>query len=170
MLFRSPQACREKIKEALSIIMNGNQIELREFVLEFKDKFMELPFQDVAFPRGVNGLEDYSQNPNTVYDKGTPIHVKASLIFNSLLKKHKIKFIPPIVDGDKIKFVYLRTPNPINAPVIASPDELPEKFDLDKYIDRDKQFDKSFVEPLRSITNVIGWNVEHVATLEEFFT
>ena len=98
------------------------------------------------------------------------LHVKASLIFNSLLKKHKIKFIPPIVDGDKIKFVYLRTPNPINAPVIASPDELPEKFDLDKYIDRDKQFDKSFVEPLRSITNVIGWNVEHVATLEEFFT
>ena len=74
------------------------------------------------------------------------------------------------MDGDKIKFAYLKMPNLINESVIACPDELPVEFNLDKYIDRDKQFDKSFVEPLRSITNVIGWNVEHVATLEEFFT
>ena len=163
----TPQACREKIKEALSIIMNGTQTELREFVLEFKDKFIELPFEDVAFPRGVKNLKDY--NRTALYDKGSPIHVKASLIFNDLLKKHKIRFIPPIADGDKIKFAYLKTPNPINESVIAAPDELPEEFNLDKYIDRDKQFDKAFVEPLRSITEVIGWDVEQKATLEEFF-
>lgn len=164
----TPHACRENIKKAFEIIMNGNQSDLLKFVEEFRSKFINMPFEDVAFPRGVKGLENYI-DASTIYKKGTPIHVKASLIFNNMLKIKKIRNIPPIQNGDKIRFAYLMTPNPVNDTVIATPDELPDELNLDKYIDRETQFDKSFLEPLRSITSVIGWEAEQKATLEDFF-
>jgi hypothetical protein len=86
------------------------------------------------------------------------------------LKVHNIKNVPPLSEGDKIKFAYLKEPNPINQTVIATADYVPTEFNLDKYIDREMQFDKAFLEPLRSITDVIGWQVENKSTLEDFFS
>jgi DNA polymerase elongation subunit (family B) len=165
----TPHACRENIKKAFEIVMNGTQQELIKFVEEFRLKFMTMPFEDVAFPRGVKGLEKY-RNESSIYIKGTPIHVKGALIFNNMLKIKGVKNIPPIQNGDKIRFAYLMMPNPVNDTVIATPDELPIEFKLDKYVDRETQFDKSFLEPIRSITSVIGWEAEEIATLEEFFS
>ena len=165
----TPHACREKIKESLSIVMNGTNDELKKFITKFREEFMTLPFEDVAFPRGIKGMSKYSKGPG-IYDKGTPIQVKGALIFNHMLKEYKIKSVPPISDGDKIKFAYLKEPNPIGDTVIATADYLPKEFNLDKYIDRDIQFDKSFLEPIKSITDVIGWQVEDKATLEDFFS
>ena len=164
----TPHVCREKIKEALTIIMNGTQDELKEFVKVFNEGFLNLPFEDVAFPRGLKGMGKY-QDASSVYKKGTPIQVKGALLFNHFLKVHKVKNIAPLTDGDKIKFAYLKTPNPINDTVIATSDIIPKQFNLDKYIDRDMQFDKSFMEPLRAITEVINWDIDNKANLEEFF-
>jgi DNA polymerase elongation subunit (family B) len=164
----TPHACREKIKQALSIVMNGNLNELRIFVEEFRAEFDTLPFESVAFPRGVRGMKKY-QDSSSIYKKGTPIQVKAALLFNNLLLQHKLKLVPPISDGDKIRFAYLKMPNPIRDTVIATADHLPTEFNLDNYIDRDLQFEKSFMEPLRSITEVINWDVDNRATLEDFF-
>ena len=165
----TPHACRENIKTALSIIMNENEEKLHKFVTDFRIKFLELPFEDVAFPRGIKNMYKYKDAAN-IYKSGTPIQVKGALLFNNLLKKHKLNNIMPITDGDKIRFAYLKTPNPIHDSVIAVPEELPAEFKLDKYIDRDLQFDKSFLDPLRSITEVIGWEVEKTSTLEGFFS
>ena len=168
----TPHACRENIKKAFSIIMNSDQNELIQFIEDFKAKFMTLPFEDVAFPRGVKGLDSAPKgyaDAATIYVKGTPIQVKGALLFNHLLKEKNINHIPPIQNGDKIRFAYLKVPNPINDTVIATPDEMPDELGLDKYIDRELQFNKSFLEPVKSITSVIGWDVEHRATLESFF-
>ena len=169
----TPYACRENIKNALSIIMNKDQSALRKFVDDFKNKFMILPFEQVAFPRGVKHMSQYRPDKRRgetgIYKKGTPIHVKGSLIFNHLLKEKNITTIPNIQDGDKIKFAYLKEPNPIGQTVIATLDEMPDEFNLDKYIDREMQFEKAFLEPLRSITEVIDWQIEEKSTLEEFF-
>ena len=165
----TPNACRESIKTALSIIMNEDEEALHRFVETFRIKFKTLPFSDIAFPRGIKGLKKYKDD-RIVYKSGTPIQVKAALLFNRLLWVKDLKNIPPIMDGDKIKFVYLKVPNPINESVIATPDYLPPEFNLDKYIDYDTQFNKSFIEPLRSITEVIGWEVEKRSTLEDFFS
>jgi DNA polymerase elongation subunit (family B) len=164
----TPYACRENIKTALGIIMNEDEEELQKFIRNFKEKFLTLPFEQVAFPRGVKDLDKYSDR-FSIYKKGTPIHVKGSLLFNNLIEKHKLKNIPPIQNGDKIKFAYLQLPNPIHDTVIAVADVLPTEFNLDKYINREMQFDKSFLEPVKSITEVIGWNIEHKQTLEDFF-
>jgi DNA polymerase elongation subunit (family B) len=165
----TPHACRESIKKALEIIMNKDIDALRDYVSDFRDKFDALPFEDVAFPRGMNGITKYYDN-NDVYKKATPIHVRGALIFNHMLKKKGITTIPPISDGDKIKFAYLRMPNPVFENVISCPDELPIEFDLDKYIDRDMQFEKSFLEPIKSIANVIGWDIEERPSLEGLLT
>jgi DNA polymerase elongation subunit (family B) len=164
----TPHVCREKIKQALSIIMNESESDLQEFVSKFREEFLNLPFEQVAFPRGIKGMSKYSSKKE-IYIKGTPIQVKGALLFNNLLQTKGMKNIPPIMDGDKVRFAYLKLPNPIGDTVIATPDELPKEFKLDKYIDREMQFNKSFVEPLRSITEVIDWEVEQRATLEDFF-
>jgi DNA polymerase elongation subunit (family B) len=165
----TPHACRENIKKALEIIMNGEQKQLQTFISDFHTKFLELPFEEIAFPRGVKGLGKY-KDASTIYRKSTPIQVKGALLFNHMLKQYNIKNIPPIADGDKIKFAYLKTNNPIGDTVIATADYIPKEFNLDKYIDREMQFDKAFLEPLRSITDVINWKVEETSTLEDFFS
>ena len=167
----TPHACREKLKEALKIIMNKEETELQKFIADFRIKFMELPFEDVAFPRGVKGLDKYSSK-SEIYIKGTPIQVKGALLFNNIIKNDKKlsgKY-QPIQDGDKIKFAYLKMPNPVQDTVIAIVDSLPKELELDKYIDRKLQFEKSFVEPLRSITEVIDWRIDDNSTLEGFFS
>jgi DNA polymerase elongation subunit (family B) len=166
----TPHACRENIKKALEVIMNQNEEALHKFVSDFKQTFINLPFEQVAFPRGVKGISKYKEKKTFDYISGTPIQVKGAINFNRLLSEKGIKNIPPIQDGDKIKFAYLKVPNPIGETVIATPDELPVEFGLDKYIDRELQFTKAFLEPIKSIAEVIGWDVEKRATLEDFFS
>ena len=161
----TPHICRAKIKESLKIIMNGTQEELQTFVRNFRKEYENLPFEDIAFPRGVNNIHDYKDAAN-IYKKSTPIHVRAALMFNIMIKKHNLNNISPIFNGDKIKFAYLKMPNPIHENVIGTIDILPSEFKLEKYIDRNLQFSKTFLEPLKSITNVIEWEPEQRATLE----
>ena len=165
----TPYACRENIKKALEIVMNGDEDELQKFISDFRSDFINLPFEQVAFPRGVKGLEKYTDK-KLIYKSATPIQVKAALLYNNIvLNDPNMSKYPTIQDGDKIRFAYLKEPNPIHESVIACLDELPKEFGLDKYIDHEKQFDKAFLEPLKSITEVIDWQTEKISSLEEFF-
>jgi hypothetical protein len=50
------------------------------------------------------------------------------------------------------------------------PHTLPKEFALDSYIDYNVQFDKAFLQPLKSILNVIDWKDEKRNTIEDFFS
>lgn len=163
----TPQVCRDNIMNAIKVIMTGDVNALRNYVGDFKSKFIKLRFDEVAFPRSVKEMSKWRDGA-TIYKKGTPIHVKGSLIFNTLLKQHGIRNIQPISEGDKIKFSYLKMPNPIKDTVISVPEYLPDEFGLDRYIDRELQFEKTFLQPIISICDVIGWKLEETATLESF--
>lgn len=165
----TPMSCRDKIKEALHIVMNGEESELHEFVENFRQEFKTLPFEDVAFPRGVTDLNKYYDH-TTMYKKATPIHVRGSLVYNNMLKKHNLeKRYELIKDGEKIKFCYMKMPNPTQENVLSIVSILPKQFGLDKYIDYDLQFDKAFVEPLNTIVGTFGWSTKPVANLRRFF-
>lgn len=165
----TPKVCKKSIKEALTIIMNKDEKAVQDFIAATKLEFMKLPFEDVAFPRGMNGLDKY-RDRDEIYKKGTPIHVKGALIFNHLVKKHGLENkYQPITDGDKIKFAYLMMPNPIGETVISVSETLPTEFGLQKYIDYETQFQKTFLDPLIAILEVIGWSAEKRSTLESFF-
>ncbi len=168
----TPAACRKSIKAALGVIMNKTEEDIIQFVSKFREEFENLPFDQIAFPRGVNDLRKYTDS-SSIYRKGTPIHVKGSLIYNNLVREHKIQDKYPFIgDGDKIKFIYLKRPNPAKDTVISCPGDLPKQLGLDEYIDYDTQFEKSFLDPIRSITDAIGWKTEHKqerATLDHLF-
>ena len=107
---------------------------------------------------------------STIYRKSTPIHVRGALLLNHHLKELKLdKKYQPIRDGDKIKFVYLKTPNTIQEDIISFGQELPIELDLHKYINYYKQFEKVFLDPLPIVIQPLGWTVEEQSSLDQFF-
>jgi len=165
----TPQWIRGKLTDALKLVMNGTEQDVWDFVENARRDFRDLPVEKVASPRGCNNLQQYS-DPSMIYGKGTPIHVRGALLYNHYLEKKNIdKRYNLIRSGDKILFVYLKLPNKFNENVISFSNVLPKEFELQNYINYDMQFDKAFIEPLKAIIELIGWNVEPVASLDSFF-
>jgi len=165
----TPQACRQSLKEIFNIIISGTEDDVISYIEKFKEKFFGLNMEEVAFPRSVNGLKKY-KDPATIYRKSTPIHVKGSLIYNHILRTKKLtRKYPTIKEGEKVKFTYLKDPNPTGDKVISITNSLPKEFELEKYIDYDTQFEKAFIEPLKGVLDVIGWDTERRSSLDNFF-
>ena len=167
----TPQVVRDALKNAIGIVMNGSEEELQTFVSTFRGKFMEMGVDQIAFPRSCSDLEKYADR-TTIYRKSTPIAVKGALIYNHWLAEKKLKKSYPMIgDGEKVKFVYLKMPNPIREHVVAFSSGIPKEFGIDKrYIDYDTQFDKAFMEPLKTILEAIGWQAEQSNSLESLFS
>lgn len=164
----TPAVIRDKLKDSIEVILKGSQADLQNYVMGFRKEFDKLPVEDIAFPRGVNGIKQYAGSP--IYAKGTPIHVRGALLFNHYTKKMGLdKKYQPIRDGDKIRFVYVRKPNPFQEDVIAFSTELPKEFDLASYIDYDKQFEKVFLDALQIVIEPLGWSTTEQSSLEDFF-
>jgi len=166
----TPAPCRKMIKDALKLMMNGTEDEVIDFIAASRRKFRNLPPEEIAFPRSVSDVTKY-KSASMIYTKGTPIHVRGALLFNHYIKEKKLTNKYSLIsNGEKIKFCYLKKPNKIHENVISFIQDFPKELGIDKYIDHDLQFNKSFLEPLRIILDSIGWQVERTANLESFFT
>ena len=166
----TPSAIREKMRESIKIMLMGDEPDMHDFIAKFREDFKNLPPEEISFPRGCNGLSKY-YDAVTMYKSGTPIHVKGAILYNYHLKEMGLeKKYPLIQEGEKLKFTYLKTPNPFKDTVISYPSRLPTEFGLDKYINYDVQFDKAFLEPIKIILNCLKWNTEKISTLEDFFS
>ena len=164
----TPAACRVAIKDAIKIIMNKEEPDLIKYIDNFKLKHKTLSISEIAFPRSVDGLTKYADSAS-IYKKGTPIQVKGSLLYNKFLKENNLtNTYQSIVNKEKIKFVYLKLPNPIKEKVISFITEPPKELGIEKYIDYDIMFEKSFIIPLKGILDTIGWHHEQVDTIERF--
>jgi len=163
----TPEVCRSKISEAIKIMLNGTELDLQKFVKIFREEFETLNPEDIAFPRGCNGISKYSDY-TTIYKSGTPAHTKGAIIYNRLLVEHDLtKRYESIQDGDKIKFIYLREPNPARDSVISVLDVLPKELNLHKYINYETQFEKSFLDPLKYILDAIQWKAKKTASFAD---
>lgn len=162
----TPGVCRKGQTAAIALIIKGDENALHEYVSQFKEEFMKMPVPAIAFPRGVGDMEKYADK-NTIYGKGATAHIKGALLYNHKIDELQLyNTYTKIKNGDKLKFVYLKRNNPIGDEVIAFHDKLPEEFGLEKFVDRETQFEKSFIDPLKIVTNVIGWSVEPVSRLD----
>ena len=161
----TPAPVRERMKGALEIMMKGTESEIHKYIDDFKSEFKKLPPEDISFPRGINGLREYTDKAS-IYKKGTPIHVKGALLYNMYLKEKGIdKKYPLIQEGEKIKFTYLKKPNPLRDMVISFPGRLPPEFELNEYIDYDLQFEKTFLDPIKVILDCMDWSTEKTPSL-----
>ena len=166
----TPAYFKDKLLKAYKIMIEGTNDDMIDYISGIKSDTRKQSYLDIAFPRGCNNLATY-RSYSEIYKKGTPIAVRGSLLYNHYIGKHKIanKF-PLIQEGEKIKFIYLKKPNPIGENVISFFNTLPKEFGLDKYIDYKLQFEKSFLEPLKNVLDCIGWKHERTGTLTSFFS
>jgi len=164
----TPQICRTAMKSIFNVIMNEDEHAVQNAVAKFKVKFFNAPIHEVSFPRSVSDVAKYVTNNG--YAKGTPIHARGAILYNNMLKTKKLRKYHSIFNGDKIKFVYLKLPNPINENVISYPDDkLPTELGLERYIDYELQFTKTYIDPIQNVLDAIGWSTEPRASLEDFF-
>lgn len=183
----TPEICRDEMGNMFRLIMSGTEEDVKKALSEFRSKFMAMPVDEISFPRGISDIEKWMPRnkkqldepslfdeqviSNRIYEKGTPIHVRGALLYNNLVRKNRLtKKYPLIREGDKIKFVYLAEPNPIHENVISFPESLPKEFKLDNFVDREVQFEKTFLDPLDPIFKAIRMNPTKEVTLEQFFT
>lgn len=190
----TPKVIRDALRDALPIMLHGTEAQMQDYIVQQREKYKNFTVEEIAFPRGITNLKKYDPAAvknaiplmnsadaekakkalaagNDVYVGGTPIHARASLIHNKLIEKYgMIGERTPITDGDKVKFVYLRTPNPIHEDVIAFQDTLPEQFGVREYVDYDKMFDKTFLSALEKMIEPLHWDTEKKNTLEDWFT
>ena len=165
----TPEICRESIKKAVGIIFNDGEKATQEYIKEFKEKFINSNADNVAFPRGVKELDKWVDSKGNM-KSGTPIHVRGSLVFNNTVEKLGLdKRYNKIVEGEKIKFLYLKNPNPVHSNVIAFPSFLPKEFNLEEYVDYETQFEKAFLSPIKIILDAINWKVESKSNLLSLF-
>jgi hypothetical protein len=165
----TPLVCREKLKECFTIIMQKDNNALLKLIDDFKKEFFTLSFMEIGKPTGVDGISKY-YDPNSLYKKGTPIHVRGSLIFNKAITQLNLtNQFELIQDHDKVKFCYLKIPNIFRENVIAAKEDVPKELDIERFIDYNAQFEVVFLKPLRDLCSIIGWNVVETVTLDDIF-
>lgn len=167
----TPAFIRAKLKESLGLIFNTDEKTVQGYIKSVRDEFMGLPVDAIAFPRGANNLKEYSDS-TTIYKKGCPIQVRGVLMYNHYIKVNKLTGKYPLIrEGSKIKFFYLKMPNPFKENVLAIPADshLPPEFNLQGYVDYNVQFEKSFVSGLDIMLAPIGWHSEEKSSLDSFF-
>lgn len=164
----TPRVVRDVLKAGVKEVLYGNEASVQKFIADFKTKYMQYSIEEISFPRGVNGVKKYAGSP--IYKKGCPINARAALLYNYHVNRLKLDgTMPMIKDGSKIKYIYLRMPNPIHEDVIGYIDKLPKEFTLDTYVDKERMFESSFVSAMQTMLGAIGWEAEPKSTLNDFF-
>jgi DNA polymerase elongation subunit (family B) len=165
----TPAPCRKMLKDSFKILMSGSEDDMINFINKCREEFNSLPPEQIAFPRTASDVRKYYSSGD-IYSKKTPIHIRGALLFNHYVKqKNLTNKYSLIQNGEKVKYIFLKKPNIIRENVISFIQEFPKELGLDKYIDYDLQFEKSFIEPLGTILNTIGWKTEKTTNLEGFF-
>ena len=165
----TPQVCKQLITDTIKKIISSTEADVQKHIDDLRQEYMKLSPEEIAFPRGVSNMQKFADS-SSLYTKGTPIHVRAALLYNKQLDDNKLgNKYERIQSGNKMKFLYMLIPNPIKENVFGFVTIMPKELDLEKYIDYNTQFVKSFLDPIQIILNAMGWNSQKQYTLEEFF-
>lgn len=163
----TPEVVKIPLRECMNFSLSGTEKELQLYIEKFKKEYMTLTPEAISFPKGVSDMSKYIQK--TGFRDGTPIQARASILYNELLKEHKLETkYEAITNTDKIKFVYLKMPNPLFQNVMGFKTSLPKEFGLHEYIDYNTMYSKTFLSPLESILNAVGWSEENDDEKEGF--
>lgn len=153
-----PRKCRAKIREATEMMLQGKTEEkLCEFILKFYKEFKTWPLDDVAIPSSCNSLARYSAIKNLDFLSGTPQHMKSAITFNYYLKHYKLNQYELLKEKDKFKMIFIARNNILPVETIGYKDRIPPEFEIEKYHDIDRQFERALIKPLTHIFKAVKW-------------
>jgi len=181
-----PPAMRKLMKEVLQgVLSKRDKDELDELILGFKKEMKKMPIFDVALPTGVSKLTkfiDKRHSNKKIYGggsiftdihKGAPVHVKAAIKYNDLLKHFDLENIEPIRNKEKIRWAYMKT-NPLGIDALAfkgydDPKQITDF--IEQYIDYDRLFEGALQKKINMFYEAMSWDlpVDKINTLERFF-
>lgn len=164
----TPEICRDALKKTMKTILESEEEDVQNVVSNFRQDFNSAHILDICMPRSVSDIEKWLDSSGNM-KKGTPIGVRAAVIFNQAMLEIDDTY-ETIKSGDKLKFCYLKKPNKFKTNVIALPNILPDRLGLtDSIVDKNLQFEKTYLAPVNNILEVIGWSAEKKNTLSSFF-
>ena len=179
-----PPAFRDFMTRILkAILAKVDKDKIDGFILNFKKSLYDQSIDDIALPTGVKGIKKYTKKKTTrgfggesmftEMEKGAPVYVKASVVYNDLLKYFKANNYEPIRNASKIRWVYLKD-NPFNIDAVAFKgyDDPKEIMDfINQYIDRDKLFDKALKKKIKMFYDSMKWDmpIDKKVSIERFF-
>ncbi len=167
--------------DILELILKGSkQKEIDDLILAFRNKIMSKDTDIVLLgnPTSVKTLNEYiGRKPRagevmTEIKKGAPANVKAAIRYNDLLRFWNIKGHSEIVQGDKIKWIYL-IDNPYKIEAIGFLNfDMPDKMRifLNDYADRKKSFETILQSKLENFYNDLGWTLNLNPNINKFFS
>jgi DNA polymerase elongation subunit (family B) len=170
----TPKLVKKRLERVIELIMTDPK-RLDQFIVDAKKEFYVAPIEDISVTSRVRTLEKYEtfvrieddpvgddiyededEEGYIGYKKGCPIGVRAAIAYNNyVLENGLLQRHPEILQGEKVKFVHVREPNPFGENVIAFVGPVPDFVDADD-VDRYVQFKKTFLKPIRNITDKIG--------------
>ena len=169
----TPKFSIKYMSEALPILFDGTENELRTWFEKCKEQFLKATISDIAAVTTVNCIDYNIRN-----DVGIPQNSRAAILYNEFIKRNKLEGSFNLIQaGDKVKYVFLKTPNPLGETIKVSSGKttklvkpnviafLDDKFIeyIKDYIDYDTQFEKTFIKPLEFMTNAINYTVKEKA-------
>ena len=175
-----PPLFREFFEEILNKILFGETREnIDKEILAFKESLKDMDFVKISKPTGVKRIKQYTAGPPVAgsifseFENKAPVGVKAAVRYNDLLKfKDLDKKHTQIVEGDKIKWVYLKD-NPYKIDTIGFLDfDLPDKIRqfIETYVDRPKAFNTILKNKLESFYEDLDWgNLTLNTYVQQFF-
>jgi hypothetical protein len=163
----TPKYAREVIKKGMEHFIRGNRQAFYDLMDTAEQEYNVRPFEDIASPRSCNGLDEYPLLEDGTFATKTPIHVKGALVYNRHLETtHLGQRYPKIRAGEKIRFCYLKPQNPLRSNVIAAPNKLPHEWNLERFLDRSEQFEKTVLAPLEGVIKYAHWSIRPTVTLD----
>lgn len=164
-----PEIVRDALSDCIEIMLTKDEDTLEKFVHDFKEKFFASSFYDIASPRGCNGVSKY-YDPVNRFAKKCPFHVKGAIVYNEWIEQNGMRNkYQKINDGDKIKYIYIKYPNELRSEVISCLNKVPDELEIEKMIDYNTQYQKTFMEPLNAMLKVAKWAIDREHTLEDAF-
>lgn len=155
-----PKAIKPSVRKTIeTMIMTQSLAKTNEHFLESYELFKDLGPDKVYKNSGINNYEKYSKMCSGFQTgKGIPGHVKAAYFHDRVVEDLKLESkYEKFKSGDKVKSVYLKTPNKYNIDVIGFKGSYPKEF-LDIFeIDFEKMFGKILYAPIERFFDAVNW-------------
>jgi len=150
----TPKIIKPALKKIIETMLDGIDVDkIRLICQEFKKEFMQMAYYDIGVPTSMNKTAKYIDLP-----KGTSIHIKGGILYNRYIEENNLIEFKKIIDGDRIKYIYLKTPNKFhNSHVISFLDKIPEE--LLGFIDYEEQFNSVFLSTVEDKLKRFGYTV-----------